>query len=398
MFNLVEKRRWYFLLSAMVIIPGLIIMGYSWATTGAPFRLSIDFLGGSIYTLTFVGDEVTEDGIRTVFEDNGDDNAVIQQLGQAETEWLLVNPTTEVVGSDEREVALQETFANSSLEGDLVISFNEGLGYLLAFGADDITDEAVRTTFADYLGEGASLTQETVTTWSVRTSVFQTSEDARQQLESDLETRVGPIDRGSFSLETVSPTVGREVTRSAFFAVLMGAAVITGFIVIAFREVPNAFRYGVCAILAMVHDILIVMGVMSLLGLLFGWEVDALFLTAVLTVVGFSVQDSIVVFDRIRENIPLRLGEPYETIVNRSLWETIHRSLATQLNAFFIMIALLLFGGETVQHFIFILFIGLLSGSYSSLFTAVPLLVAWEKGEIPYLNQDRGFQEATAAA
>jgi preprotein translocase SecF subunit len=167
----------------------------------------------------------------------------------------------------------------------------------------------------------------------------------------------------------------------------VGALVITGFIVIAFRQVPNAFRYGVCAIAAMLHDILVVMGIMSLMGLLFGWEVDALFLTAVLTVVGFSVQDTIVVFDRIRENIPLRIGEPYETIVNRSLWETMHRSLATQLNAFFIMFAILLFGGDTIRQFIFILFIGLLTGSYSSLFTAVPMLVSWEKGEIPFVNQ-----------
>ena len=91
-------------------------------------------------------------------------------------------------------------------------------------------------------------------------------------------------------------------------------------------------------------------------------------------------------FDRIRENIPKHLGEPYETIVNRSIWETIHRSLATQLNAFFIMAAILLFGGDTIKQFIAILFVGLLSGTYSSIFTAVPLLVAWEKGEIPLLR------------
>jgi preprotein translocase SecF subunit len=195
------------------------------------------------------------------------------------------------------------------------------------------------------------------------------------------------LDRDNFRVETVSATVGQEVTRAAFFAVLVAAAVITGFIVIAFRQVPNAFRYGVCAIVAMLHDILVVLGIMSLLGLLLGWEIDALFLTATLTVVGFSVQDSIVLFDRIRENIPKYLGEPYETIVNRSIWETIHRSLATQLNAFFIMSAILLFGGDTIKQFISILFLGLLSGTYSSIFTAVPLLVAWEKGEIPFLNR-----------
>jgi preprotein translocase SecF subunit len=168
---------------------------------------------------------------------------------------------------------------------------------------------------------------------------------------------------------------------------------VTGFIVIAFRQVPNAFRYGACAIAAMVHDVLVVMGVASVTGMLFGWEIDALFLTAVLTIVGFSVQDTIVLFDRIRENIPKYLGEPYETIVNRSIWETIHRSLATQLNAFFVMAALLLFGGESIKQFIAILFIGLLSGTYSSIFTAVPLLVSWEKGELPFVN--RGVRQTS---
>jgi preprotein translocase SecF subunit len=197
-------------------------------------------------------------------------------------------------------------------------------------------------------------------------------------------------------VESVSETVGKEVTRAAFIAVAVAALVITGFIVIAFRQVPKAVRYGVCAIAAMFHDLLVVMGAMSLMGLLLGWEVDALFLTAALTVVGFSVQDSIVMFDRIRENIPKHIGEPYETIVNRSIWETIHRSLATQLNAFFIMIAILLFGGETIKQFIAILFIGLLSGTYSSIFTAVPLLVSWEKGEIPFLKGDEVLAQAEA--
>jgi len=188
------------------------------------------------------------------------------------------------------------------------------------------------------------------------------------------------------------------VTRSALWAVLFASLVVTSFIVIAFRQVPKATRYGICAILAMVHDALIVMGFTSFLGLILGWQIDALFLTAILTVVGFSVQDTIVMFDRIRENIPKRIGEPYETIVNRSVWETIHRSLATQLNAFFIMAAILLFGGETIKQFIAILFVGLLSGTYSSIFIAVPLLVAWEKGEIPFLKGDEELVKAEKAS
>lgn len=307
MFNLVEKRKWYFLISACLIIPGLLIMIYSTVTTGAPFRLSVDFEGGSIYDLTFTETGVTEGAIRDVFASYGDDNVTIQQLGG---------------------------------------------------------EEGLR--------------------WSVRGS-FQEDSEVIDEILTDLE-EIAPLDRDSLRLEAVSATIGQEVTRAAVLAVIFSAIVITTFIVIAFRQVPDAFRYGVSAILAMLHDVLVVMGVASLLGLVLGWEIDALFLTAVLTVVGFSVQDSIVVFDRIRENIPIHLGEPYETIVNRSLWETIHRSLATQLNAFFIMIAIMLFGGETIREFIFILFIGLLSGSYSSLFTAVPILVAWEKGELPFVK------------
>jgi preprotein translocase SecF subunit len=138
----------------------------------------------------------------------------------------------------------------------------------------------------------------------------------------------------------------------------------------------------------MFHDILVTMGVMAILGILFGWEADALFLTAVLTVVGYSVQDTIVVFDRIRENIPKYRGEQFDVIVNRSVLETVHRSLATQLNAVFVMVAILLFGGETIRQFIGIMLIGLMSGTYSSIFNAVPMLVAWEKGEIPFVNRE----------
>lgn len=315
MFSLVQKRRLFFLISAAVIVPGILIMLYSVATTGALFRLSIDFVGGSIYELKFSEAGAEEGSIREVFSSFGDENVVIQQIGAPE----------------------------------------------------------------DYR-------------WSVRASFRESTEDVIVALDA-----LAPLDRDSLRIEQVSATVGREVTQSAFLATMVAAVVVTGFIVIAFRQVPNAFRYGVCAVAAMFHDILVVSGIMSLAGLLLGWEVDALFLTAVLTVVGFSVQDTIVLFDRIRENIPKYLGEPYETIVNRSILETIHRSLATQLNAFFIMAAILLFGGDTIKQFIAILFVGLLTGTYSSIFTAVPLLVAWEKGEIPFINR-RGLETATYEA
>ena len=153
------------------------------------------------------------------------------------------------------------------------------------------------------------------------------------------------------------------------------------FVAIAFRKVPKPIRYGVCAIAKMFHDVIILLGVASILGLVAGWEVDSLFLTAMVTVVGFSVQDVIVVFDRIRENIRRRRGEPFETMVNRSLLETLHRSLATQLNAMFVMMAIIFFGGATIRQFMLVMLIGMVTGTYSSLFFAVPLLVVWESGD-----------------
>jgi preprotein translocase subunit SecF len=205
-------------------------------------------------------------------------------------------------------------------------------------------------------------------------------DQAKSQIQADLRDTISNFEELRF--ESVGPTIGSEVTQAATVAVIAASLVILTFIWWAFRKVPNSFRYGVCAVIAEIHDVLVATGLFSLAGLLIGWEVDALFLTALLTVIGFSVQDTIVVFDRIRENIPKRRGEDYETIVNRSLLETLHRSLATQLNAMFVLIAILLFGGATMKQFVTVLLVGMISGTYSSIFNAVPLLVVWQKGEV----------------
>jgi len=204
--------------------------------------------------------------------------------------------------------------------------------------------------------------------------------EQKTALTAALREKFGPAEELRY--ESVGPTVGREATRAATVATMVAALAILIFILIAFRKVPNAFRYGVCAVVAMIHDLLVVAGFFAIMGMLVGWEVDSLFLTALLTVIGFSVQDTIVVFDRIRENIPKRRGEPYEVVVNRSLLETLHRSLVTQLNAIFVLTAVLLFGGATIKQFVTVLLVGMLTGTYSSIFNAVPLLVVWENGEI----------------
>jgi len=317
MYNIVQKRRWYFLISTLVIVPGIIAMIYSLIEYGTPVRLGVDFESGSKFVLHLQG-PADEDAIRDVFESFGQNNPAVTHLGRAEEN-----------------------------------------------------------------------------TWQVRTKFV--ASDTAEAILAKLSEEVAPVDKAASSVDSVSPAISQEVTRSATIAVAIAAGVILFFIVWAFRRVGRSFRYGVCAIAAMIHDILVTMGVMSALGILFGWEVDALFLTAMLTVIGFSVQDTIVVFDRIRENIPKRRGESFATIANRSLLETLHRSLATQLNAIFVMVAILLFGGASIKQFIAILLIGLISGTYSSIFNAVPLLVAWEEGDFGRLFRFRRGRRRAAA-
>jgi len=315
LFDIVGRRKWYFVFSGAVIALGIGAMIFSTISVGTPVRLSVDFTGGSLLVYQFT-ESGSEDTIRDVFEAHGVASPEVRRLGDpSENTWQI------------------------------------------------------RSTFIDA--------------------------DTLTVIEADLEDSIGSIVREASNVTAVSPAIGGEVTQAATTAVVVASLVILAFVWWAFRRVPRAYRYGVSAIAAMVHDILVALGFFALFGVLFGWEVDALFLTAILTVIGFSVQDTIVVFDRIRENIPRRRGESFEMVANRSILETIHRSLATQLNAIFVMIALLLFGGASIAQFIATMLVGMLSGTYSSIFVAVPLLVVWEKGELGRLFRRK---KATGAA
>jgi preprotein translocase SecF subunit len=299
MFNIVQKRRWYFIFSGILIALSLTAMVVSYVQYDQPLRIGIDFTGGSIFVLQFE-EAVSEGQIREVFADHGLDSAIVQALGSPEEHR-----------------------------------------------------------------------------WQVRTR--EVSADEVGELLTALEDQVGGIDRDAMTFDTVEPAIGSEVARAAGLAILVASLIIVAFMWFSFRNVPNAFRYGVCTIAGMLHNLFIAFGFYALMGILVGWEVDSLFLTAVLTVIGFSVQDVIVVFDRIRENIPKHRNEPFEMVVNRSILETIHRSLATQLNAMFVMVAIILFGGMTIKPFISVLLVGMVSETYSAIFIAVPLLVVWEK-------------------
>jgi preprotein translocase SecF subunit len=261
----------------------------------------------------------------------------------------------------------------------LGIDFTGGSIFVLKF-EQEVTETGVREVFSEFGLEGAivqPLGASDEYRWQVRTR--QVAAEEVSSILAALEEQVGKIDYDALTFDTVEPAVGNEVTRAAGLAILVASVIIVAFMWFSFRRVPNAFRYGICTIVGMLHNVLIAFGFYALMGIIAGWEVDALFLTAILTVIGFSVQDVIVVFDRIRENIPKYRQESFEMVVNRSILETIHRSLATELNAMFVMVAIILFGGTTIKPFISVMLVGMVSETYAAIFIAVPLLVVWEK-------------------
>jgi preprotein translocase subunit SecF len=227
--------------------------------------------------------------------------------------------------------------------------------------------------------------QTAVDTNDQRTILIIRSPFMDEQVKSSIVSELETISNEKISInqfESVGPVIAEQVTKRAAVAVGIAALAVVIYITYAFRGIPNAFRYGVCGILAMLHDVLVVISLMAIGGKFFGWQVDSLFLTALLTVIGFSVQDKIVVFDRIRENSAIYRKLEFEKLVNHSIVQTLQRSINTQLMTVeFMLLALALFGGVTLRDFSVILLVGLASGTYSSIFIAAPLLVVWETQE-----------------
>lgn len=289
--NIIGKKHIYFIISLLVIIPGLISLAL-WG-----LRLSIDFTSGTEITLLFpkTVTQDTKNKVSLVFKEAGTPVSTLQTSGKS----LIVK-------------------------------------------------------------------------------VPSISQKKDAEILSKLKPVVGEFKQDEF--ETIGPTVGKEITFNAFKAVFLAAILIVLYIAFSFRKVPkpaSSWRFGVTAIVAMLHDVLVVVGIFSILGHFLGVEVDSLFVTAVLTVVGFSVHDTIVVFDRIRENLQRVSGVSFDQVVNDSILQTMTRSLNTSLTAMLVLFTLLIFGGESTRWFVLALLIGIASGTYSSIFNASPLLVVW---------------------
>jgi preprotein translocase subunit SecF len=270
-------------------------------------------------------------------------------------------------------------------EGPLPLGIDFRGGSLLEVqfeGARPSIDE-IRAIYAEFSTEAEPILDPVIQplgedAYSIRSKAM--TDERKGLVVAEMESRFGTTVT-VLNFTSVSPSVGQEVTRSAGVAIGLAALAILIYIWIAFGSVPHSIRYGTAAILAMLHDVLVVLGVEAMLGYFLGWQADALFLTALLTVIGFSVHDTIVVFDRVRENSGLHRRIDYEVLVNHSIVQTLDRSITTQLTVMFTLFALALFGGESIRHFVIILLVGIFSGTYSSIFNAAPILVVWENRE-----------------
>ena len=290
MFDIIGKRFWFFLISGVVILIGII----SLATFG--LKSGIEFSSGSLLTVDF-----------------------------------------------ERDVE------QSQLKQELV-----GLGYENAI--------IQRTGAGDYL---------------IRTREL-SSED-KTNLEDALAGKFGNLTETEFN--SVSPMIAAETAQNAAIAVAIAAVGILLYVTWAFRRMPKPFHYGTCAIIALIHDALVALGVFSILGGILNWQINLMFITGILAVIGYSVNNTVVIFDRIRENLKLGVSVDFEGVVNKSLVETLGRSLNTSLTTLIVVLALILFVGASIQNFVAVLIIGIIAGTFSSVCIAPALLVVWDRGE-----------------
>jgi preprotein translocase subunit SecF len=251
-------------------------------------------------------------------------------------------------------------------------------GSILTIGFDEEVEQSELETAMSELGYANSIIQRTGSgDFIIRTQEL--SGEEKTGLEDALSSRFGSATEREFY--SVSPMVATETANNAMIAVGIAAVGIMLYITWAFRKMPKPFHYGVCAIIALVHDVVVVLGIFAILGAILNWEINLMFITGVLAVIGYSINNTVVVFDRIRENLKRGISANFEMVVNNSLVETLSRSVNTSLTTMLVVLALLLFVGSTIQNFALVLLIGIIAGTYSSLFIAPNMLVIWERGE-----------------
>jgi preprotein translocase SecF subunit len=392
-FDIIGKRRWYFLFSALVTIPGLFFILLTPISGGnAGLRFTIDYTGGTKWELRFEDPNVTADQVEQVFSTNGLESSVVATSNgflEIKTEPIGLNvaaPTPTPVptlapsssaspGASTAASPSTGASASPSTSGSAAASASPAASASTSPAPSPSPSPTAAASPSTSPAPGASPSASPTPAPPVGNTQLPTDGKLGEMVTA-LEAALGPIESQA-SLTTIGPVVSSDLVQQALILIVVGSLGILLWITYRFRDV----KFGVTALVALVHDVIVVVGIFAILGTFFHVEIDALFVTAMLTVIGFSVHDTIVVFDRIRENRARHAGEPFAEVVNHSILQTFARSIMTSFTVVLTLLALYLFGGSAIRNFVLALLIGIISGTYSSIFNASPLLVVWQEWE-----------------
>ncbi|HEX3265719.1 MAG TPA: protein translocase subunit SecF [Candidatus Limnocylindrales bacterium] len=356
MLDIVGKRRWFFILSALITIPGLFFILLTPITNGAAgLKFSIDYTGGSEWSIRFQDPNVSADAVRQELVSLGQEDATVTRTGRG---FLDIRMS----GLDLEEIPQPTAVPSASVApSSSIVPIGPG-----------VPTAAPTSSPAPTAAPSGSPAPTAIP--GQANTIPTTGEIGA--IAKALEAKFGPIAEQA-KLSSIGAVVSADLIQEAVILILIGSLGILAWITLRFRDV----KFGVTALVALLHDVIVVLGIFAILGTLFGVKVDGLFVTAMLTVIGFSVHDTIVVFDRVRENRARHAGEAFSEVVNHSILQTFGRSITTSFTVILTLTTLLLFGGSATQEFVLALLIGIVSGTYSSIFNAAPLLVVWHEWE-----------------
>jgi preprotein translocase SecF subunit len=393
--DIIGKRNWFFAFSLLLTIPGLIFILLGPITNGAAgLQFSIDYTGGTKWEIRFEDTAVTPEQVQAVLATQGEGDATVQRTTD---DFLLIRmgavglveapsptPIPSVSPAPSGSPGASGSPAASASPAPSASASPAPSGSpapsaspapsgspTASAGASPATTPSLNTPGPSF---PASLPPASFTPPTPAPPGQVTRVGGMAPIVTALEAELGTIESQRL-LTTIGPVISQELTQQAILLILIGSIGILLWMTFRFRD----FRFGMTALVALVHDVLVVVGAFAILGTFFGLEVDGLFVTAMLTIIGFSVHDTIVVYDRVRENRSRHAGERFSAIVNHSILQTLARSINTSLVVIFTLSALFLFGGQAIRPFILALLIGITSGTYSSIFNAAPLLTVWEE-------------------
>ena len=368
MFDIVGKRRWFFLFSLLITIPGLIFILLTPITNGQQgLKFSIDYTGGTEWSIRFQNPDVSADDVRDALLDLGQEDASVTRTGKGFFDIRMA-------GLDLREIPTPSAVPSAS-PAPSGSPGPSAAASAAASPAPTATPTPTATAAPTPVPTSAPLASPGATPFPGAANTVPTQGEIGRIAEG-LQQRFGPIVEQA-KLSSIGAVVSSDLIQQAFMLTLFGSLGILAWITLRFRDV----KFGVTALVALLHDVIVVVGIFAILGTLFGVKIDGLFVTAMLTVIGFSVHDTIVVFDRVRENRARHVGEPFAEVVNHSILQTFGRSITTSFTVVLTLTTLLLFGGSATQEFVLALLMGIVSGTYSSIFNAAPLLVVWQEWE-----------------